>query len=148
MTFVHSICIQNLEKCAIFPFQQLLSEFDLILLFSSSRQQKASTLQPYLISHHPSTIRINDKRKNTATMVGTEQPHFKLKDDKSLIVDTSSNANAIVRHDSMLLSPSSSHSSDYSDNASTSASLVSDQKAIKKFDDNSETTSSNDRLDR
>ena len=96
--------------------------------------------------NHPLTTRINDKRKNTATMVGTEQPHFNLKDDENLMVDTSSNA--IVRHDSMLLSPSSSHSSDYSDNASTSASLASDQKAIKKFDDNSETTSSNDRLDR
>lgn len=79
-------------------------------------------------------------------MVGTEQPHFKLKDGESLMVDSSSNA--LVRHDQMLLSPSSSHSSDYSDNASTSASHVSDQKAIKKFDDNSETTSSNDRLDR
>lgn len=80
-------------------------------------------------------------------MVGTEQPHFKLKDDENLMVDTSSNA--LVRHDQMLLSPSSSsHSSDYSDNASTSASHVNDQKAIKNFEDNSETTSGIDRLDR
>jgi hypothetical protein len=68
-------------------------------------------------------------------MVGKGKPH-------TLMVDTSSS----VKHEQMLLSPTSSHSSDYSDNASTSnASFGSDQRAIIKCEDNFESTSSNDR---
>lgn len=77
--------------------------------------------------------------------------HFKARNNENLTVDVSSNV-INVRHEQILLSPTSSHSSDYSDNATTSSSyggIGGDQKAIKKFEDNSETTtSSNDRLDR
>lgn len=79
-------------------------------------------------------------------MVGKEKPNYSPVQAESLVVDTLSHGTTKQEH--LLLSPTSSQSSECSDNASTSASQCCEQKAMIKFDDNFETTSSNDKLDR
>jgi hypothetical protein len=74
-------------------------------------------------------------------MVGKETPMYSVKND-TLVVDT---ASVSVKHENMLLSPTSSHSSD---NESMAGYSGCDQKAMIKCEDNSESTSSNDKLDR
>lgn len=78
-------------------------------------------------------------------MVGKEKSNLN-GHKESLVVDTMG-AN-LPRQEHLLLSPTSSHSSECSDHASTSASICYEQKAIMKHDDNTESTSSNDKLDR
>lgn len=75
-------------------------------------------------------------------MVGKDR---KVKND-TLVVDTTT-TNVIIKHEQLLLSPASSHSSDNSETTSQCFSLC-EQKAIIKCEDNSESTSSNDKLDR
>lgn len=96
-------------------------------------------------------------------MVGKERPIHKLKNGNSVVVkvttkqppttsslssSSSSSAltNVIVKHEQILLSPTSSENS----KTPTTPQCFSpcEQKAIINYDDNSETTSSNDKLDR
>lgn len=81
-------------------------------------------------------------------MVGKEKPH-KVNRSESLVVDTS---NVIVKQEQCLLSPQST-SSDHSSldlPASTQSYSLCDEKAIIKYEDdsNTENTSSNDKPDR
>ena len=78
-------------------------------------------------------------------MVGKEKSNLSKAQTESLVRVLSP---GLSKQEQLLLSPTSStHSSDCSENASTSASICYDQKAIIKFDDNSESTST-DKLDR
>jgi hypothetical protein len=92
------------------------------------------------------SILIKWERIKLSKMVGKEKSNFNTVHKENLVVDT--NSASLTKQEHLLLSPTSSHSSDYSDHASTSASLCYEQKAITKYDENSETTSSNDKLDR
>jgi hypothetical protein len=80
-------------------------------------------------------------------MVGKEKPIDKVKND-NLVADSKSVI--YVKQENILLSPSSSHSSETSELSGTAQSFSPcDQKAIlQKYEDISETTSSNDKLDR
>ena len=98
-------------------------------------------------------------------MVGKERPIHKLKNGNSVVVKVSTKqppttstlsssssssssalTNVIVKHEQILLSPTSSENL----KTPTTPQCFSpcEQKAIIKYDDDSETTSSNDKLDR